>query len=55
MASQRARMIVNFNRELIGQGVDLGHISPIVAFNEMEDAVLVFDVARYKYPCPTYW
>lgn len=42
-------LIANF----IGKpmGIDhYGHYSPIVAFNPTEDAVLVLDVSRYKFP-----
>merc|ERR1712137_580109 len=55
MANHFGRIIVNFDREALGQGDHLGHISPIVAYNVEKDAVLVLDVARYKFPCPTYW
>lgn len=55
MSSQKARVIVNFNRKELGLSESVGHISPIIAYNEEHDAVLLFDVARYKFPCPTYW
>jgi len=42
-------MIVNYRRGAIGQA-DSAHFSPLGAYNEEEDLVLILDVARYKYP-----
>lgn len=43
-----AFMIVNYDRQEIWQEGG-GHISPIGAYNEDADKVLILDVARYKY------
>lgn len=42
-------MAVNYLRTMVGQAGG-GHISPIAAYNESEDAVLILDVSKYKYP-----
>lgn len=42
-------LIANFHRPTIGQKGG-GHFSPIAAYNEEEDRVLILDVSRYKYP-----
>ena len=56
LSSEKGRVIVNFDRLGLGQtNESLGHISPILAYNAEFDAVLLFDVARYKFLCPTYW
>eukprot|EP00435_Cladocopium_sp_Y103_P034078 s412_g8.t1 len=42
---------INFNRQTLRQrGDGVGHHSPIGAYDEETDRVLVLDVARYKYP-----
>merc|ERR1712048_55132 len=41
---------VNFARHLVGQAPAIGHHSPVGAYDEQTDQVLVMDVARYKYP-----
>jgi hypothetical protein len=43
------RVLVNYSRIPLGQQGD-GHISPLAAYDEASDSVLVLDVARYKYP-----
>ncbi|GAB3359630.1 MULTISPECIES: phytochelatin synthase family protein [Giesbergeria] len=42
-------VLLNFNRRLIGQAGG-GHWSPLAAYHEASDSVLLMDVARYKYP-----
>jgi hypothetical protein len=42
------RVLVNYSRVPLGQEGD-GHISPVAAYDEASDSVLVLDVARYKY------
>lgn len=49
MAAPDTRLVVNYSRRPIGQTGD-GHISPVAAYDEISDRVLVLDVARYKYP-----
>jgi hypothetical protein len=46
------RLVVAFDREILGQ-TGTGHYSPIGAFHEASDQILVLDVARFKYP--PYW
>jgi hypothetical protein len=45
-------IIVNYQREVLGQG-RVGHISPVAAYDEDTDSVLVMDTAAHKYP-PTW-
>jgi hypothetical protein len=42
-------IIVNYLRDTLEQESG-GHISPIGAFNENDDCVLILDTANYKYP-----
>lgn len=42
-------VLFNFNRSFIGE-VGGGHWSPLAAYHEGSDSVLLMDVARYKYP-----
>lgn len=42
-------IIVSYTRKLLGQTGD-GHFSPIGGYDEVEDLVLIMDVARFKYP-----
>ncbi len=42
-------MIVSFSRKSLGQTGD-GHFSPIGAYHEKENRILVLDTARFKYP-----
>lgn len=46
------RLVVCYDRKVLGQ-TGTGHYSPIGAYNEENDMVLVLDVARFKYP--PYW
>jgi hypothetical protein len=43
------QIVVNYSRRALGQQGG-GHISPVAAYNEQEDRVLVADTAGYKYP-----
>jgi len=45
-------LLVNYQREKLGQG-KVGHISPLAAYNEDSDRVLILDTASHKYP-PTW-
>ena len=42
-------VLFNFSRRFIGE-VGGGHWSPLAAYHEASDSVLLMDVARYKYP-----
>ncbi|KAI7868894.1 Phytochelatin synthase-domain-containing protein [Spinellus fusiger] len=47
-------MVVSFSRKGLGQTGD-GHFSPIAAYNQKDQKVLILDTARFKYPsfwCP---
>ena len=43
------RLLVNYHRSALGQQGG-GHISPLAAYDERHDRVLILDVARYRYP-----
>ena len=43
------RLLVNYLRSALGQAGG-GHISPVTAYDETTDTVLILDVARYRYP-----
>jgi len=45
-------LLVNYQRSELGQAA-MGHISPLAAFDERSDRLLVLDVAAHKYP-PTW-
>ncbi|KAL9654402.1 hypothetical protein ABK040_010429 [Willaertia magna] len=45
-------VVVSYDRQSLEQ-TGSGHFSPIAAYNEKKDMVLVLDVARFKYP--PYW
>ena len=45
-------LVVSFSRQALGQTGD-GHFSPVAAYNDKTDEVLVLDVARFKYA--PYW
>ncbi len=47
--SLRHCLIVNYLRTGVGQ-VGGGHFSPLAAYHEESDSILILDVARYKYP-----
>ena len=42
-------MLVNYQRAVLGQG-QVGHISPLGAYDSASDRVLILDTAAYKYP-----
>jgi glutathione gamma-glutamylcysteinyltransferase len=42
-------LVVSYSRPALGQTGD-GHFSPVAAYHEETDSVLVLDVARFKYP-----
>jgi hypothetical protein len=42
-------MLVNYERAALSQG-KIGHISPLAAYNEKTDRLLILDVATHKYP-----
>jgi hypothetical protein len=44
-----SRILVNYDRETLGQ-VGGGHWAPIGSYSDKQDAFLVLDVAKYKYP-----
>jgi len=47
--SKERVLVVSYSRKFFGQTGD-GHFSPIGGMCEEEDAVLILDVARFKYP-----
>lgn len=49
LADPAKRLVVNYSRKPLNQNGD-GHISPVAAYDEDSDRVLVLDVAPYKYP-----
>ncbi|ANT63746.1 glutathione gamma-glutamylcysteinyltransferase (plasmid) [Salipiger sp. CCB-MM3] len=49
LLDQGARFIANYSRKALPQEGD-GHISPVAAYDEDTDSVLILDVAKYKYP-----
>ena len=51
-AKHQPLLVVSFSRTALGQTGD-GHFSPIAAYHEETDQVLVLDVARFKYA--PYW
>ncbi len=42
-------LLVNYQRAALGQD-EVGHVSPIAAYNVETDRLLILDVASYKYP-----
>lgn len=52
LTTDRDYLVVNYQRQKLGQGA-VGHISPIAAYDEASDKVLIMDTAAYKYP-PTW-
>lgn len=52
LSNDHSLMVVSFSRLCLGQTGD-GHFSPIAAYHEATDRVLVLDVARFKYA--PYW
>jgi hypothetical protein len=49
LANPADRLLVNYHRSGVGQQGG-GHISPLAAYDERTDRVLILDVARYRYP-----
>ena len=49
LSSKNQRVIVNYSRPVLSQEGG-GHISPLGAYNDRDDMVLVLDTASYKYP-----
>jgi Phytochelatin synthase len=49
LAKPDARIVANFNRKILGQEGG-GHHSPLAAYDETSDSVLILDVAKFKYP-----
>ncbi|GAA5970588.1 hypothetical protein JCM21900_005821 [Sporobolomyces salmonicolor] len=45
-------MVISYSRKALGQ-TGSGHFSPVGAYCEEQDQVLILDVARFKYP--SYW
>ena len=43
------RVIINYDRNSLGQDGG-GHFSPVGSYSQVEDAFLIMDVAKYKYP-----
>ena len=52
LARPDARLIANYSRPALGQPGG-GHQSPLAAYDDASDAVLVLDVAKFKFP-PTW-
>ena len=42
-------LLVNYQREVLGQG-QVGHISPVGAYDSGSDSVLIMDTAAHKFP-----
>jgi len=49
LADPNSRILVNYDRSVLGQNGG-GHWSPIGSYSEKQDAFLILDVAKYKYP-----
>lgn len=49
LADRNTRFVANYSRKPLPQEGD-GHISPVAAYDEATDTVLILDVAKYKYP-----
>jgi len=45
----KTRILVNYSRKPLGQAGG-GHVSPLGAYDENTDSVLLLDVAKFKYP-----
>ncbi len=52
LAHEGDYLIVNYQRDALGQG-RVGHISPLAAYDQESDSVLIMDTAAHKYP-PTW-
>lgn len=42
-------LLVNYQRAMLGQD-EIGHISPLAAYDDETDRLLILDVAAFKYP-----
>ena len=49
LARPDARIVANYNRKTLAQE-GAGHQSPIAAYDDASDSVLMLDVAKFKYP-----
>lgn len=49
LGDPNSRVVVNYDRSAVGQ-IGGGHWSPIGAYSDKQDAFLLLDVAKYKYP-----
>lgn len=49
LARPDARIVVNYHRRTLAQE-GAGHLSPLAAYDEASDSVLLLDVAKFKYP-----
>lgn len=49
LANPDTRVVANFDRKTLAQE-GAGHQSPLAAYDEASDSVLMLDVARFKYP-----
>jgi hypothetical protein len=49
LSNKSQRVVVNYLRSALGQE-GTGHISPLGAYNDSEDMVLILDTASYKHP-----
>ncbi|VDN17788.1 unnamed protein product [Gongylonema pulchrum] len=49
MAAEDSILVVSYNRKILSQ-TGTGHFSPLGAYHEESDQVLILDVARFKYP-----
>lgn len=49
MADQNTRLLINFDRQQLGQNGH-GHFSPAAGYDSASDALLILDVAKFKYP-----
>jgi hypothetical protein len=52
LTNENDYLLVNYQRQGLGQG-RVGHISPLAAYDEQTDSVLIMDTAAHKYP-PTW-
>jgi len=48
-ASSAEFMVISYSRKHVGQTGD-GHFAPVAGYHQLEDKVLLLDVARFKYP-----
>jgi hypothetical protein len=49
LAKPNVRIVANFNRKFLSREGG-GHHSPLAAYDEASDSVLMLDVAKFKYP-----